>query len=325
LPAYSIARKIILMYNSGMGEVLLDALLDSLKILPFLFLVYVLIEILETKTSAKLKSGRALRGGFAPLLGAGIGLVPQCGFSVMATNLFAKGYLSVGTLLAVYISTSDEAIPILLANPAGWSKLWPLLLAKFAAAVAVGYGAYLVCGGKKTLEETATIADASLDKKDIDDEQAEKESDDIGCCHHHIEKRHNFWQNYVFHPMVHSLKIFAFILIVNVLFGLLLFYTGEQWLHNVLAGTGYFQPFIAGLVGLIPNCASSVVLTELYITEGLTFGSAFAGLSVNAGIALTVLFKQNKNLKQNLLIVVSLYLLSTALGLVIDLIFPSFL
>ena len=105
-------------------------------------------------------------------------------------------------------------------------------------------------------------------------------------------------QNYVFHPMVHSLKIFAFILIVNVLFGLLLFYTGEQWLHNVLAGTGYFQPFIAGLVGLIPNCAS---------------------------IALTVLFKQNKNLKQNLLIVVSLYLLSTALGLVIDLIFPSFL
>ena len=294
-----------------MGEVLLDALLDSLKILPFLFLVYVLIEILETKTSAKLKSGRALRGGFAPLLGAGIGLVPQCGFSVMATNLFAKGYLSVGTLLAVYISTSDEAIPILLAN--------------FAAAVAVGYGAYLVCGGKKTLEETATIADASEDKKDIDDEQAEKESDDIGCCHHHIEKRHNFWQNYVFHPMVHSLKIFAFILIVNVLFGLLLFYTGEQWLHNVLAGTGYFQPFIAGLVGLIPNCASSVVLTELYITEGLTFGSAFAGLSVNAGIALTVLFKQNKNLKQNLLIVVSLYLLSTALGLVIDLIFPSFL
>ena len=282
MPAYSIARKIILMYNSGMGEVLLDALLDSLKILPFLFLVYVLIEILETKTSAKLKSGRALRGGFAPLLGAGIGLVPQCGFSVMATNLFAKGYLSVGTLLAVYISTSDEAIPILL-------------------------------------------ADASLDKKDIDDEQAEKESDDIGCCHHHIEKRHNFWQNYVFHPMVHSLKIFAFILIVNVLFGLLLFYTGEQWLHNVLAGTGYFQPFIAGLVGLIPNCASSVVLTELYITEGLTFGSAFAGLSVNAGIALTVLFKQNKNLKQNLLIVVSLYLLSTALGLVIDLIFPSFL
>ena len=146
------------MYNSGMGEVLLDALLDSLKILPFLFLVYVLIEILETKTSAKLKSGRALRGGFAPLLGAGIGLVPQCGFSVMATNLFAKGYLSVGTLLAVYISTSDEAIPILLANPAGWSKLWPLLLAKFAAAVAVGYGAYLVCGGKKTLEETAAIA-----------------------------------------------------------------------------------------------------------------------------------------------------------------------
>ena len=121
------------------------------------------------------------------------------------------------------------------------------------------------------------------------------------------------------------MKIFAFILIVNVLFGLLLFYTGEQWLHNVLAGTGYFQPFIAGLVGLIPNCASSVVLTELYITEGLTFGSAFAGLSVNAGIALTVLFKQNKNLKQNLLIVVSLYLLSTALGLVIDLIFPSFL
>ena len=128
LPAYSIARKIILMYNSGMGEVLLDALLDSLKILPFLFLVYVLIEILETKTSAKLKSGRALRGGFAPLLGAGIGLVPQCGFSVMATNLFAKGYLSVGTLLAVYISTSDEAIPILLANPAGWSKLWPLTI-----------------------------------------------------------------------------------------------------------------------------------------------------------------------------------------------------
>lgn len=309
-----------------MGEVLLDALLDSLKILPFLFLVYVLIEILESKTSAKLKTSRALRGGFAPLIGAGIGLVPQCGFSVMATNLFAKGFLSVGTLLAVYISTSDEAIPILIANPDSWSKLWPLLLTKFAAALAVGYGAYLIFGRRKTGKETATDGEIVRNASAREEEKpSELPEDDIGCCHHHIEPSHNFWQNYVLHPFVHSLKIFAFILIINILFGMLLFFTGEQWLHNVLAGTGYFQPFIAGLVGLIPNCASSVVLTELYITEGLTFGSAFAGLSVNAGIALTVLFKQNKNLKQNLLIVASLFVLSTVLGLVIDLIFPSFL
>lgn len=239
---------------------------------------------------------------------------------------FAKGFLSVGTLLAVYISTSDEAIPILIANPDSWSKLWPLLLAKFAAALAVGYGAYLIFGRRKTGKETATDGEIVRNASAREEEKpSELPKDDIGCCHHHIEPSHNFWQNYVLHPFVHSLKIFAFILIINILFGMLLFFTGEQWLHNVLAGTGYFQPFIAGLVGLIPNCASSVVLTELYITEGLTFGSAFAGLSVNAGIALTVLFKQNKNLKQNLLIVASLFVLSTVLGLVIDLIFPSFL
>lgn len=181
-----------------MGEVLLDALLDSLKILPFLFLVYVLIEILESKTSAKLKTSRALRGGFAPLIGAGIGLVPQCGFSVMATNLFAKGFLSVGTLLAVYISTSDEAIPILIANPDSWSKLWPLLLAKFAAALAVGYGAYLIFGRRKTGKETATDGEIVRNASAREEEKpSELPEDDIGCCHHHIEPSHNFWQNYV--------------------------------------------------------------------------------------------------------------------------------
>lgn len=331
------------MYTFVMGDVLLDALLDSLKILPFLFLVYILIEILETTTSAKLKSGRALRGGFAPLIGASMGLVPQCGFSVMATNLFAKGFLSLGTLMAVYISTSDEAIPILVANPDSWSKLWPLLLAKFVVALAVGYTIHLLfgkraiavgrdCSGKTESDASANNNDnvaatneenTSADGKD--DADIEEQDADIGCCHHHIDKKHKFWQNYIFHPLVHSLKIFAFILIINICFGLLLFYTGEQWLHNILSHTGYFQPFIAGLVGLIPNCASSVILTELYITEGLTFGSAFAGLSVNAGIALTVLFKQNKNIKQNLIIVATLFAISTVLGLIIDILFPSVL
>ncbi|MEG2158686.1 MAG: putative manganese transporter, partial [Clostridia bacterium] len=132
-----------------MWDVLLDALLDSVKILPFLLVIYILIEFLETETASMVKARKLLCGKGAPIVGAGIGIVPQCGFSVVATNLYNKGYIALGTLFAVYISTSDEAIPIMLSQPDSFDKLWKLLLVKFIFAIIVGYVINLVTRNRR--------------------------------------------------------------------------------------------------------------------------------------------------------------------------------
>lgn len=288
-----------------MWDVLLDAVIDSLKILPFLFVVYLIIELIEEKSGNGFKNSRLLSGNGAPLLGASAGLIPQCGFSVMATHLFSSGHIGAGTLIAVYIATSDEALPIMLADvtklPSVFlTKMLPLFAIKFALALIVGYAVHFAAKGLKT-RQTKTTAATKTANKDYAADSDQKEPD-IGCCGHKIasdDKRESKWKKYLLHPILHSLKIFAYILLINIIFGAVFYYVGDKALTDALTNVGYFQPLLAALVGMIPNCASSVLLTQLFLKGAITLGSTVAGLSVNAGLAFAVLFKQNKNLKQN--------------------------
>lgn len=297
-----------------MTEVIVDALSDSLPILPFLFIVYVLIEVLERRLMFASRAKRLLRGKYAPLIGAGVGLIPQCGFSVMATNLYLSGNLTIGTLMAVFIATSDEAIPILISNGATALKLLPLLAIKVVFALFMGYLLDVIFK-KRNAERFALSEMRTSESEDIPEEET-------GCCHHKLEKskkisdKRELLTEYLLHPLIHSLKVFLYIVIINLLFGILIYYIGRDNIMVFLAQSGWWQPFLAGLVGLIPNCAASVIISQLYVLGGITFGACLSGLSVNAGIALALLLRKNKNIAESLTIVLILYFSGVGIGLI---------
>ena len=296
-----------------MWEVLLEAFLDSLKVFPFLILLYVLIEVVEEKVSTSKQFLKYTNGKYATVVGAGLGLIPQCGFSVVASDLYSKHYIKLGTMLAIFIATSDEAVPIILSNPEKAYLIFPILLIKFVFAVMVGYGVdcvYNFICKKRTIVEIVPP----------DHEHEHLEETPEGCCGHHVEGERSTLKKFFVHPLIHSLKILLYIFIVNLVLGLVIHFVGEESVVSFMQSVTFLQPLIVPLVGLIPNCASSVLITQMLILDGITFGSAVAGLCVNAGIGLAVLFKQNKNVKQNLGIVGLLYGVSVVLGYVITLI-----
>lgn len=314
-----------------MGEVLLDALIDSLKIVPVLFVVYILIELVEQYTSRKFENNVFLKNKFLPLVGGGLGLIPQCGFSVVATDLYNKNRISVGTLLAVYVATSDEAIPIMLSDPKSIKMLLPLLLLKFVFAVVLAYmvDLYVFRLRKRPIEDKSKVGEAHVvgyTNIQVKDNKVEEkylvadiylEDQHTGCCGHTIEgEKTNNWKKYLLHPLTHSLKIFIFVLIVNVIMGLIICFVGRDNIAEFLSAGKWVQPLVAVLVGLIPNCASSVLLTQLYVTSGLEFGALFAGLCVNAGIAYAVLLRNNSRAKA-LKIISTIFVASIIMGYII--------
>ena len=368
-------------------EFILDALLDSLKILPFLLIAYILIEVIEYVTADKLEHSKLLTGKWSNLFASAFGLVPQCGFSVVATDLFASKKLKIGTLLAVYIATSDEAVPILLTNPDKILSLLPLLAIKFVLAIMIGYSVDLIFAKankkrfaynnfstehhhhennchpsnedaqnlaqenethnhnddqKQTISEQNVPLNSSsmethmnlnqpieTDKTAQTDHSKHEEDHDHhgeihhhGCCGHEIEStsKKDLWKRFLLHPLFHTLKIFAFILVVNLVMGGVLALVGEQALIDFLNSSNAFAPLISAIIGLIPNCASSVVITELFAMGGIGFGACMAGLIVNAGIAFVVLFKENKNYKENFAILGGLFAIGVATGYIIQLI-----
>lgn len=294
-----------------MWNVLLDALLDSLKVFPFLILLYVLIEIMEEKVSTSKQFLKYTNGKYATLMGAGLGLIPQCGFSVVASDLYSKKYIKMGTMLAIFIATSDEAVPIILSNPTKSYLIFPLLGVKFVYAILVGYVVDWIYG---VICRKHTIVEIVPPETEVADENIS------GCCGHHVEEHRDTFKKFFLHPLIHSLKIFLYIFVVNLALGSLIYYIGEDRVVAFMQNVTYLQPLLVPLVGLIPNCASSVLITQMLILKGITFGSAVAGLCCNAGIGLAVLFKENKNVKQNILVVSILYLSSVLLGYIVTLI-----
>ena len=323
-------------------HVILHALIDTLKIAPILLAVYFLIEILEYKRIMDLQKSKLLKGKSSPVFGSLFGSLPQCGFSVVSTDLFTKGFISIGALLSVYIATSDEALPIMLSHGDKWPQLIALLVGKIILAIAIGYLAMWlypkVFKTKKTYLESVNHSDLDDHHNDEDHEHnhnnekhshTEHEDDydelennrhsqskliktekHIGCCNHELENAKFDWK----HPVLHCLKILLFIAIINIIFGFVIHFVGEDKLTDWLAKSSYMQPLLAVLIGLIPNCASSVVITELYLLGGLSFGAILAGLCVNAGLGLMMLFRQDKNVKEVLFILSLIVIPSLLVG-----------
>ena len=300
-------------------HVLKHALIDTLKIAPILLVVYFLIEFLEYKRLMQFQNSKMLKGKSSPVFGSLFGSLPQCGFSVISTDLFTKGFVSIGALLAVYIATSDEALPIMLSHKEGWLPLLALILCKIALGIIIGYLAmWLYPKIFKPKHAHKTVESKhhkhSSHEHAHENEHHEKISvDHIGCCNHDLESTKFDWK----HPLLHCLKILLFILAINVLFGVVVEWIGENKLTNFLSQSRLLQPIFAVLIGLIPNCASSVVITELYLLGGLSFGAILAGLCVNAGLGLMVLLKQDKNIKEILFILTMLIIPSLIAGYVL--------
>ncbi|MEG2834160.1 MAG: putative manganese transporter [Ruthenibacterium sp.] len=278
-------------------DILLDALLDSLKMLPFLFVAYWVIEFVEHRHSAGIERALAGGGRFGYVPGALLGLFPQCGFSAMAANLYASKVITLGTLLAVFLATSDEAIPLLIANPAHWRALAAVLTLKVIIAVLAGFCIDFV--GKKLLPKSMRGGYAGC-------------SEEVDCHEHDAQ------DGILLAAVKHTLHIFVYILIFNTILGGVVTLVGAETLGNFVTGSGYWQPVLAGLVGLIPNCAASVLLTQLFAAGQLSFGGLVAGLCTGAGVGLAVLFHANKSIKQNLFIIALLYGIGVFAGTVVQ-------
>ena len=311
-----------------MGHVLLHALEDSLIVLAFLVPINILIALLEPRLAGRIK----LKGALAPLVGVTVGLFPQCGFSVVATDLYKKRHITVGTLLGVYLATSDEALPIFLASGEQAIDILPLLASKFLIGLIVGYTADAIFSkNKKRVAEHIAECDHEPEVHfgccghEIENGEHEDEHDHSACdtpCGSEIEEkrreRKHKLKHYLLHPILHSAKIFAYILLINIVFGVLIHYIGEDRIMSFLSANKYVAPLFAVIVGAIPNCASSVVISNLYLMGGLGFGATVGGLLINAGLGFAVLLKDRKNLKESLAIIGSMFAISIAFSYILS-------
>ena len=301
-------------------DVIVDALLDTLKLFPFLFLLYILIELMEHNTKVGRANG-ALTGRCAPLVGGATGLIPMCGFSVMAAKLYERRHVTLGTLLAVFIATSDEAFLVMLVSEMSWlNKLVSILSMcgiKLLLGVGIGYLADLF--SRRAAEKVQPLPEYDVHGHPHEEEHAHLPAGEgayTACEHAHAEK---WFVLYLLSPLVHALKVAAFVLAVNLFFGYLFFFVGEENVIGFLQGSGYwFQPLICAALGLVPNCGSSVILAEVYAMGGITFGSCLAGLLSNTGLGALVLFRSLSAWRRNLLIVLGLLLLGIAAGYAVN-------
>lgn len=284
-----------------MKEILFDTLLDSVKILPFLFLTYLVMELLEHKTGGKSKDQIRRARWSGPIWGGLLGVIPQCGFSTAASSLYAGRVITVGTLLAVYFSTSDEMLPIMISQAVPVPVMIKILGTKAIIAIISGM--------------VVEVVYTRVLKKQ------EKEMDIHVVC----EEEHCKCEDGIVKSAAkHTIKIFFYLLLISFVLNVIVGIIGEDTLAQLFVGTPVIGELIAALVGLIPNCASSVVITELYLDGIIGAGEMMSGLLVNAGVGLLVLFRLNRNRKQNAGIIATLYGLGVFWGVIIDLIGITF-
>lgn len=279
-------------------EVLQDTAIDTIKLLPFLFITYLIMEYIEHKTSNKVKDVIKKSGKFGPLLGAIVGVFPQCGFSVSATNLYAGRVITLGTLISVYLATSDEMLPILLTEAVPAGKIFTILGIKLVLGIVAGFIIDFVI---------------RMFRKEKVEEQEEKIEEICEHEHCHCE------EGIVTSAVKHTLNITIFIFFITLVLNAIIAYIGEDTIAHFISQNVILGPIVAGLIGLIPNCASSVILTELFISNVISMPVLISGVAVNAGVGLLVLFKTNKNAKENLKIVGLLYIIGVLAGIILEL------
>ena len=301
-----------------MQKIFLDAIFDSLKMIPLLLVIYIGIELIEYKFGNKIRKNIQKAGHAGPAIGSLAGSFPQCGFSVISTALYTQRLLTIGTLLAVYLSTSDEAIPVILSQPDKIKVLLPIILTKIIIAIIAGCTIDLFF--QKTNKKTLEHAEAYTEGKDDLAHHHEMIIEEQACCGHcpsPSAKKFNP-KEIIFHPLIHTLKIFFFILTTSVVINFAVFQIGDLNLQRIFAGHLFLQPIIAALLGLIPNCASSVAITELYLKGIISYGAVIAGLCASGGLGLLVLLKEDKNRGEILKIIGLLFGISVFAGLIIQ-------
>lgn len=289
-----------------MDHVFIHALIDSLKILAFIFAFNVILSFFEAKLTKKLSK----QNKTSPLTGSFFGLIPQCGVSVVAADLYIKTHITLGTIIAIFIACSDEAIPIILSEPSKALSVLPLLLLKVTIGFVVGFLVDLIYS--KTKEHVHEHKEHCNHQEEIK----------VGCCNHEINSdEETKIHRHLVHPIIHSLKLFLYVFVINFIFGTIIYLIGEETFVNILNNNKFFTPLYATMIGLIPNCASSVIITDLYVMGNLSFGATLAGLISNSGLGLLVLLKNKKMIKKTIVIISILVLTSLVSGYVINLIF----
>ena len=279
-----------------MSEIIIDSVIDSIKLLPFLFLTYLFMEWLEHKTGSAARNRIRTAGKLGPVWGGLLGVIPQCGFSAAASSLFTGRVITVGTLIAVYLSTSDEMFPIMISNAVPAVTIIRILACKAAIGIISG-----------------------LIVEYIYTHILKKQEGDLDIHEICEEERCNCEHGLISSAATHTLKVFVYIFLISLGLNIIIGLVGEETLAGLFTGASVIGELIAALVGLIPNCASSVVITQLYLDHIIGAGAMMAGLLVNAGVGLLILFRLNHDRVQNLKIIGTLYGLGVFWGIIIEL------
>ncbi len=289
-----------LIENAPIPEWLADAFIDSLHLLPLLFLVFMIIEIIEFFCAEKINNFIKKLENTATLIGASAAVIPQCGFSVIASTLYMKKYITKGTLIAIYLATSDEAIPVLLTDSSAAGYVIPIIGIKIIIAVISGYLTDFVLKDKKYIFHQTECHHHACEQEE-------------GCCSHSVSNRRK--RELIFHPLKHTFNIFLFILVITVILNYLF---SIYDLAALFGRMGVFEPVVTAVIGLIPNCAVSIALALMLMKGTITFGAAMSGLLSNAGLGILVLLRHKENIKDTLLIVSVLLFISIISGLILN-------
>lgn len=293
-----------------MLEIIEDTLIDAIKLIPFLFITYLIMEYIEHKMGHKTKHAIKKSGKWGPIIGSILGVFPQCGFSVSATNLYAGRVITLGTLIAVYLSTSDEMLPIFISEAVSPIIILKILGIKLIIGIIAG-----------TLIDVIAhiIRNKVLNKNQSTNNTVENEEDEIGhiCEEDHCHCNESGILKSAIH---HTLSILMFIIIITFIINTAVHFVGEETIASWILNRPVIGPIIASLIGLIPNCAASVIITNMYLDKVISLGSMISGLLTGAGVGLAVLFKTNNKIKENIRILILLYAIGVISGIIIDLI-----
>ena len=292
-----------------MLEIIEETLIDAVKLLPFLFITYLIMEYIEHKMGHKTKSAIKKSGKWGPIIGSILGVFPQCGFSVSATNLYAGRVITLGTLIAVYLSTSDEMLPIFISEAVS-----PVIILKIL-------GIKLIIGmiAGVIIDLFVHLIIKNKNKKIVQQNEEDSEENEIGhmCEEEHCHCNESGILKSAIH---HTLSILVFIVLITFIINTVVYFVGEETIAGWILNKPVIGPVIASLIGLIPNCAASVIITNMYLENVISLGSMISGLLTGAGVGLAVLFKTNNKIKENISIIILLYAIGVISGIMIDLI-----
>ncbi len=288
--------------NLGLVDWAVDAICDSFAVLPFLFVIFLLVEFFEFYFSDKVNKFMKTAKRTGPLIGSTAAIIPQCGFSVIASTLYVRRFITKGTLIAIYLATSDEAIPVLLSNPSVYHYVFPVILTKLLIAIPAGY-----------------LVDFIFKQNDlVEEENSDEHIEDVetGCCKHELLTHHR--RELLIHPIKHTLHTFVFILLITLVLNYFIsvdfissFYSSNMTAYKIV------QPVITAIIGLIPNCAVSIAITLMLIKGTISFGAAMAGLMSNAGLGFLVLLRINK-FRDTFKLISTLLIISAVCGIILQ-------